>query len=59
MLKKREMLLRVTITLGHEGCDCLLGESKACLDTEIQTWFGCVETYSSTDAYYSQAAALL
>lgn len=60
-LKKREMLLRVTITLGHEGCDCLLGESKVWLNTEIETWrgFGCVETYSSTDAYCSQAAALL
>lgn len=23
MLKKREMLLMVTVTLGHEGCDCL------------------------------------
>lgn len=61
MLKKREMLLMVTVTLGHEGCDWLLGESKVWLSTEIQTWsdFGFVETYSSTDAYCSQAPALL
>lgn len=61
MLKKREMLLTVTVTLDHEGCHCLLGEFKVWLNTEIQTrtGFGCVETCSSTDAYCSQAAALL
>lgn len=37
MLKKREMLFTITITLGHEGCDCLLGESKVWLNTEKQT----------------------
>lgn len=53
--------IRVTVTLGHESCDCLLGGSKVWLNIEVQTWtgFGCVETYSSTDAYCSQAAALL
>lgn len=59
MLNKREMLLMVTVTLGYKGRDCLLGESKVWLSTEIQTWAGCVQTYSSTDAYCSQAAALL
>lgn len=37
MLKKREMLFTVTVTLGHEGCDYLLGESKVWLNTEKQT----------------------